>query len=466
VQFLLQKGAVIDAQLPNGHTPLMVALLNNNLQVAEALLKAGARLDIPGDNILQLCIRRSRNNAVKLLLQQPVIRKLLDPLDAGLLETAIENDDYVLVSLLITFCRITQEQGDRFLRTAILKNNHEIVRLLLKNGVKGDARQLRTACADVGANIFKELLLSGLNLEDLMPEVATCSVLNYIRTVINPTRAFIAAAQKNDPDTCLDMLNHKSIEINLPDELGNTALHYCVKNNNEEMVKELLMHGADPTIKNNEGNTPLHYAMPGMVRIFVTAAMPLKEVGIRTVFQESKTLATHVSATIRSYQAACNRMSNIKTANTLISYLGYAVSAGLLCLTAYKGYPAIQSHEIDTFSSKAWQPLVASIFSFATTVCFSKIYKHSIANYFMQKHMDNLFASRCAISRQALVLQQQIKNESHKRLATKVFSDHLQVSNGRIRQDMISEFNPQNDESLASKIDSSYSELYKEIHGH
>jgi ankyrin repeat protein len=60
-----------------------------------------------------------------------------------------------------------------------------------------------------------------------------------MRTVINPARALIAAAQKNDQAGCLEMLKCNSIEINLPDEHGNTALHYCVQQNNVMLVPKI-----------------------------------------------------------------------------------------------------------------------------------------------------------------------------------------------------------------------------------
>lgn len=48
------------------------------------------------------------------------------------------------------------------------------------------------------------------------------------------------------------------------DNKGNTALHFaCVGDNDsqEEIIELLLAHGANPNIRNNDGETPMHYIM-------------------------------------------------------------------------------------------------------------------------------------------------------------------------------------------------------------
>lgn len=40
----------------------------------------------------------------------------------------------------------------------------------------------------------------------------------------------------------------------------NTILHHCVEMDKYDFVDALLYNGADPNVKNREGNTPLHIA--------------------------------------------------------------------------------------------------------------------------------------------------------------------------------------------------------------
>lgn len=48
--------------------------------------------------------------------------------------------------------------------------------------------------------------------------------------------------------------------LNLQNDDLNTALHLAVINNQPEVIKSLIIAGADPLKRNNEGNTPLHLA--------------------------------------------------------------------------------------------------------------------------------------------------------------------------------------------------------------
>jgi ankyrin repeat protein len=64
--------------------------------------------------------------------------------------------------------------------------------------------------------------------------------------------------------------------VTLKDEQGNTALHYAAMGNTYahcKMAVYLLACGADPKITNNEGDTPVHYAAhcPTMLNIFMKA---------------------------------------------------------------------------------------------------------------------------------------------------------------------------------------------------
>lgn len=54
------------------------------------------------------------------------------------------------------------------------------------------------------------------------------------------------------------LLDLKS-DINKQDELGQTALHIAVKNNDFDVINMLIKRGADANIKNRNGLTPLQY---------------------------------------------------------------------------------------------------------------------------------------------------------------------------------------------------------------
>uniref|UniRef100_A0A096NU28 Uncharacterized protein n=1 Tax=Papio anubis TaxID=9555 RepID=A0A096NU28_PAPAN len=62
---------------------------------------------------------------------------------------------------------------------------------------------------------------------------------------------------------CAILLLQHGIDPNIPDEYGNTALHYAVYNEDKLMAKALLLYGADIESKNKGGLTPLLLGVHG-----------------------------------------------------------------------------------------------------------------------------------------------------------------------------------------------------------
>ena len=58
----------------------------------------------------------------------------------------------------------------------------------------------------------------------------------------------------------VDYLISNGANTNVKDEYGNTPLHYASLYGKSKVVKYLINKGADINKKNNKGNTPLHYA--------------------------------------------------------------------------------------------------------------------------------------------------------------------------------------------------------------
>ena len=50
-------------------------------------------------------------------------------------------------------------------------------------------------------------------------------------------------------------------QINEPDENGNTVLHLAAEINNTNLISFFIAKGADPLLKNNDGDIPLHVAI-------------------------------------------------------------------------------------------------------------------------------------------------------------------------------------------------------------
>lgn len=85
IEFLLENSAYIDAESPNGSTPLMMAALYGSPESVKLLIQAGADLNVKnqlGLTALDFAVRGQRQNAKELIetgLQRQAARALIAP---------------------------------------------------------------------------------------------------------------------------------------------------------------------------------------------------------------------------------------------------------------------------------------------------------------------------------------------------------------------------------------------------
>ena len=85
IEFLLENSAYIDAESPNGSTPLMMAALYGSPESVKVLIQAGADLNVKnqlGLTALDFAVRGQRQNAKELIetgLQRQAARALIAP---------------------------------------------------------------------------------------------------------------------------------------------------------------------------------------------------------------------------------------------------------------------------------------------------------------------------------------------------------------------------------------------------
>ena len=68
--------------------------------------------------------------------------------------------------------------------------------------------------------------------------------------------AFIKGSKK-----AVDLLIDLGANINTLDKEGNNCLHYTVNSNNPNLLIKLKIRGADKSVRNQKGETPLDLAM-------------------------------------------------------------------------------------------------------------------------------------------------------------------------------------------------------------
>jgi len=61
----------------------------------------------------------------------------------------------------------------------------------------------------------------------------------------------------NGPSDSIWLILEFFADLNIKDNLGNTALHYALKHENKHMLIALLLFGANPEISNNEDKKPV-----------------------------------------------------------------------------------------------------------------------------------------------------------------------------------------------------------------
>lgn len=104
-------------------------------------------------------------------------------------------------------------------------------------------------------------------LEDLLQCFVECSHIGVDITDPLPSSDFSESSlhhaisqEKGGSLHIIDFLVQNSSSLDKKTKEGNTALHYCVIQNQPETLRLLLRSGANPDIENNNGKTPLNIA--------------------------------------------------------------------------------------------------------------------------------------------------------------------------------------------------------------
>lgn len=90
--------------------------------------------------------------------------------------------------------------------------------------------------------------------------------IDYILEMMEIGNSLQAAVFDGDIDLAINLLENGKFDLNKQDQQGRTLLHYTSCRGQHDMIELLLEKGADPNIKDKNGNTPLHWC--GHVDIF------------------------------------------------------------------------------------------------------------------------------------------------------------------------------------------------------
>ncbi|XP_018522092.1 LOW QUALITY PROTEIN: poly [ADP-ribose] polymerase tankyrase-2-like [Lates calcarifer] len=258
VQFLLQHGADVHAKDKGGLVPLHNACSYGHYEVAELLVLHGAVVNVADlwkFTPLHEAAAKGKYDICKLLLQHGAdpTRKNRDgntPLDlvkdadtdiqdllrgdAALLDAA-KKGCLARVKKLCTHdnvnCRDTQGRHSTPLHLAAGYNNLEVAEYLLQHGAE-------------------------VNSQDKGGLIPLHNAASYGHVDV--------AALLIKYDAC----------VNATDKWAFTPLHEAAQKGRTQLCALLLAHGADPTHRNQEGQSPLDLVTADDVRALLTAAMP------------------------------------------------------------------------------------------------------------------------------------------------------------------------------------------------
>lgn len=157
----------------------------------------------------------------------------------------------------------TTYEGMTLLLRATLGGLVPVVAYLLERGANPNIKNREgmiplDSVTDLNSDLFK-LLASKTNKDHIAESVPKRKNLLMLDA--------ISAIDKNDINA-LETLFKQGLEINQTDQGGWTLLHWAVLNKNEKIVKYLLRHKADPSIKSKDDLVPIQLLMSDQSNIF------------------------------------------------------------------------------------------------------------------------------------------------------------------------------------------------------
>ncbi len=265
----LNKGAQVNALDSNGQTALLKALKYENFKIAKALIRYGADARIV-DNEGVSCAKVLKEK----ILKEKVL-KGNDPLKVEVLKGYLQ-----LIDSLVYYGpevkkglwdRLSQKELDENFYQALQEKRLQKAEDLLKQGaflyglkkedvLKIDDKQVIDFIDEkIKAN---QKLFKAIKENDAL-KIWDLSLTDKFARGMNEegVPALVMAAKEGAQQAFLMLANNFEVDVNQPDQTGQTALMWAAKKNDAEMIEWLLYMGAEPSLVDHQGKEAIIYAV-------------------------------------------------------------------------------------------------------------------------------------------------------------------------------------------------------------
>lgn len=285
--FIIVEGANVNIKDDKGNTLLHLTLqkdwsilLQNLLNVMHVDLINSKNEN--GQTAFDIAIFNKDIESIELLSKYAILPKL----DSDFWDIIIGNDS---VDLYKKYENIDHDKNEILYQS--IKSKHEKIALyLIEKQNNFHSKLLFLAIATDQLDILKSLTNKGVDLESkgkygdspilyAFQKKRIAIVKFLIEQKVNLTNkdkfgnTLLILAIQNDWDTLAKILIASGhIDINENNHVDNTALFYAVKKNNYAIASFLLTKGADVTVTNKQGETPLHFYLK-QSKVFSTSTV-------------------------------------------------------------------------------------------------------------------------------------------------------------------------------------------------
>lgn len=243
---LLSEDPTIDLNAQNHDhvTPFMLAAQYNKLEAAQALLNAGAFVD------LSLNPDQFEKPIAELISAYKNYWDIFD---------ALAKQDTKRIELIVSKDKNNLEKRDFHGNTPLLyciKQDPSKYNVYTQGFIEGYHVNINATDADGNTPLHYAAGRGNQDITDLLlHKNASLNVLNA-----HHQTPLLIAVRNNQLASATAIANKDSSSINIQDFYGWSALHYAAKNNNTDLVKLLLEKGADAFVKNKDGQTAVDYS--------------------------------------------------------------------------------------------------------------------------------------------------------------------------------------------------------------